>query len=85
MKIGICTFTQLAGTYLPYTISTKYTRDGLLVGPLNGLLHGLEALDGLDWTEDLLPADPHVVCHVSEHRRLHEVSLLAMSGEKNLI
>ena len=50
------------------------------VCPVNGLLYGLEALDGLDGAEYLLPADLHVVGDVSKHGRLHKEALLSVPG-----
>ena len=52
----------------------------LLIGALDNLVDGLELLDDLDRPEDLLLADLHVVCHVTEDSWLDEESLVSPLG-----
>ena len=65
---------------LPNAYGNSYGGTMLPVCPVNGLLYGLEALDGLDGAEYLLPTDLHVVGDVSKHGRLHKEALLSVPG-----
>ena len=44
----------------------------LLIGALDNLVDGLELLDDLDRPEDLLLADLHVVCHVTDQEEMQK-------------
>src|SRR4029450_5042913 len=71
-----CELVRLADVARPYTTAQA---EGRGVAALDHLLDVGEGDGGAPRAEDLLLGDAHLVLHVGEHRRRHEIALLVVA------